>query len=95
MTVDETQIFRLLDSYSRNRHNCFLAEMFLNKQGTEYFLCFRPVTSSRESSKAFAHRYLRVDRDQALGMGHANVLTKSTTEMLDHELSILSARSNE
>ncbi len=54
--------------------NCFLSEMFLDKSGTEYVLCFRPVSGSKDSSGRHACQYLRIDVADARTAGQASIL---------------------
>lgn len=89
MTPEETQLFKLLDDYSRARHRCFLSEMFLSKQGTEYTLCFRPTDDSPDSPWPHACRYVRISRAEAFTVGRSKTLSEATAGMLNRELSEL------
>ncbi len=90
MTSEEkAQAFQLVDEYSRTKYQCFLAEMFANKEGTGYTLCFRPVGGSRDSSDRYACRYLDLDERQLVAASRANLLPSSVTEKLDSDLSNL------
>jgi hypothetical protein len=43
MSPDEYSVaFQLVDDYAGMRHNCFLAELFLNETKTEYTFVFSP-----------------------------------------------------
>jgi hypothetical protein len=86
MTPEESQLFQLLDDYSRAKHKCFLAEMFLDRDGTEYVLCFRPANEGADSAGRYSCRYLRVKLTDAQDMGQTNVLTAAITDRLDREL---------
>jgi hypothetical protein len=86
MTPAETQLFELLDTYSRTLHKCFLAEMFLDKSGSEYVLCFRPVSVSKGSLGQYASRYLRIEAAHAQTVGQAGALSTAIKEKLDREL---------
>jgi len=90
MTPEESQLFHLLDDYSRAHYKCFLAEMFLDRDGTEYVLCFRPANESPDSACRYSCRYLRVKLTHAQNMGRTKVLTAAITEELDSELQSLS-----
>jgi len=86
MTPEETQAFKLLDDYARDRHGCFLAEMFLNEAKTAYTLCFRPVSAKRDSPDRFAHRYLNFEVSEVKVAAQKRMLTASITEGLEKEL---------
>jgi hypothetical protein len=43
-TEERERCFRLLDGYSRSKHNCFVSEFFLSTQTGNYVVCFRPVS---------------------------------------------------
>lgn len=86
MTPEETSCFKMLDGYSRSRHSCFVAEMFLNAGQTEYTLCFRPTGGSKESPNRYACRYLYIGAEEVRSAGEKQVLPASITEMLDREL---------
>jgi hypothetical protein len=89
MTSSEQRLFKLLDDYSRRHHQCFVAEMFLNEERTEFILCFRSVHGDRNAPARYASRYLRVEIAEAEIAGQANVLTTSVSAMLDKELATL------
>jgi len=89
MTLEETECFKMLDSYSRSRHGCFVSEMFLNAGGTAYTLCFRPTGGSKESPNRYACRYVYIGAEEVRTAGQTQVLPASITEMLDKELSTL------
>lgn len=86
MTSEETRVFKLLDGYSRDRHRCFLSEMFLNEAKTAYTLCFRPVNVKRESPDRSAYRYVHFEVSQVKTAAEKEMLTGSMTEELDREL---------
>ena len=86
MTPDESQLFELLDEYSRTRHKCFLAEMFLDKSRAEYVLCFRPTSVSKDSPSRYACRYLQIKAVDARTAGQARILSTAIKEKLDREL---------
>jgi hypothetical protein len=78
--------FKLLDSYSRARYRCFVAEMFLNRAATEYLVCFRPTEENRDSADRFAFRYLHIDLRQVKKAAEKNALPTSIQEDADKEL---------
>jgi len=86
MTSSEQQLFQLLDDYSRTHHQCFVAEMFLNNERTEFILCFRRVNANKNSSDRYASRYLHFGIGEAEIAGQTNVLTTSVSAMLDKEV---------
>jgi hypothetical protein len=90
MTVEETEFFNLLDGYARNRHACFVSEMFLTAGKTDYTLCFRPAGRPKDSPNRYACRYLHIEEvEEVRTAGQKQVLPASITEMLDRELSQL------
>jgi hypothetical protein len=90
MTTDESQLFEVLDHYSRSLHKCFLAEMFLDKDGNEYVLCFRPVGASPDSSGRYACQYVRIGRTEARIASDAKALTSGIKDKLERQLPLLS-----
>jgi hypothetical protein len=86
MNPEESQLFQLLDEYSRAHYKCFLAEMFLDRGETEYVLCFRPANEGPDSADRYSCRYLRVKLTDARDMGQRNALTAAITDRLDREL---------
>lgn len=64
--------------------------MFLNKDGTEYALCFRPANVSIDSDARYPCRYLRLKLTDAQTISTTGVLTPEMKETLDRELQILS-----
>ena len=88
-TPDNARFFKLLDGYSRERHGCFLAEMFLNEAGTEYILCFRPVSAKEDTQGRYASHYLRIETAEAQVAGENKVLGAGITDDLDRNLPLL------
>jgi len=89
MNSSDKRLFELLDDYARKRHQCFLAEMFLNSEGSEYVLCFRPRGGSK-SANQYSCRYLNIALVAGRAAGKAAALFPSMTQMLDDSLSGLS-----
>jgi len=89
MKIEESQLFRILDEYSRLRHGCFLAEMFLNKDATHYVLCFRPVEPKVCAVGAGVCRYVYLNREDGLSVGSTGVMTDSVRQDLDTALQSL------
>lgn len=79
--------FRLLDDFSRSKHRCFLAELFPNEARSEYVLCFRPLTISKDlSDPMMAYRYLHIGVIDLRVMAASRVLPVLIAEKLDQEL---------
>jgi len=89
MTSQYAQLFTLLNNYSRKHYQCFLAELFLNKDQSEYMLCFRPTGGNKESPNRYACRYLRIDVAEAGSAAQSGSLPPSIIEKLDLELPAL------
>lgn len=89
MTAEETRFFTLLDEYTRKQYGCFVAEMFLNGDGTGYFLCFRPTTGTIDSPQRYACKYLIATLAQVRTASETGALPASLIELLGPELSIL------
>jgi hypothetical protein len=87
---EEKQLFKLLDDYSRRHHQCFVAEMFLNDERTEYILCFRP-TQVKDSPNRYACQYLHLGISEANIAGQGNELGASMRALMDKELVSLGA----
>jgi len=85
--MTSTRLFKLLDQYSRNVHNCFLAEMDVNEQLTAYTLCFRPLRLN--SSDHYACRYLEIDTEEIHALNRTRSLPVTITGLLDAELTLL------
>ena len=82
----DAQIFKALDHYARNKHQCFLAEMFLNDAGTEYILCFRPTDASKDSPSRFVCRYLRIQMGEIGSVVQTETIPIYLAKKLDREL---------
>jgi hypothetical protein len=96
MTSSEySAVFRLLDDYARTRYHCFLAEFFLDKTGTEYLACFRPVGLAVGSPNRYACRYLHIGVGQLPEAAKHTVLPARIVELLARELPALAALSQE
>jgi hypothetical protein len=77
MNKYETRLFALLDEYARRRHQCFIAEMFLNREETAYLVCFRPLTRGIESADRFGCRYIEIDAVETKNAGKSATLVTS------------------
>jgi hypothetical protein len=86
MTSEESQIFKLLDTYARERHSCFLAEMFPSGTTTVYTLCFRPTGAERDPLNRYACRYLYFGIGDVKASAEQGELSPSIIETLDKEL---------
>jgi hypothetical protein len=91
LTKDEwSQLFRLIDDYSRRRLNCLVTEFFLSREKAEYFLCFRPLgVTNKNSPNRFTCEYVTVSLEEARKMAHDNALTVDFIEELDRRVSAL------
>ena len=87
MTLEETNYFKRLDEYARNRYRCFLAEMDLNADKGHYTLCFRPTGVDKNSPNRYTCRYLHITAEEVGTTGES--LPTSVVEMLDKELPTL------
>jgi hypothetical protein len=92
MTEDETRFFELLDNYSRSRYRCFVSELFLNPEATNYTICFRPADVKKGSQNQSTCAYLRVELAQARIVIQEKTLTSKLIEELDTELGSLEQR---
>jgi hypothetical protein len=92
MTSDETVCFELLDKYAREQHSCFVAEFFLNKEKTEYVVCFRPVGETKDSVHRYACRYVRIGTTDVASIATKTALTDYILQELDAELSDFMAK---
>ncbi len=87
--MDYSLLFKLLDTYSTNRHHCSLTELFLNEEKTEYIMCFRPNAVSRESLARYTCRYIRVKAEEITTKETMQSLPISVKNKLDKELPLL------
>jgi hypothetical protein len=89
MTAEESHLFETLDKYSRTHHKCFLAEMCLAKNATEYVFCFRPAHARSDSPVCYACRYLRLAVADSRAIAQARALIPEAKEIVDRELKSL------
>ena len=85
-------VFKLLDNYSRERHDCFIAEFFPNAAKTEYNVCFRPVGSDRDSLNRYSCKYLRIGLAEVAALVESEMLNTHIQEMLDRELTQIESK---
>jgi hypothetical protein len=83
------RLFELLDNYG-SRHNCFLTELFLNEDETEYLACFRPKGPCRDESQRFACAYLQIDLEEAAMICSQNEITAAIAGDLGQKLGQIS-----
>jgi len=83
---DEGKVFELLDGYASRQHQCFVTELFLNENQTEYVVCFRPKGTTRDSPNRFSCVYLRIEPEQLRTMARANALTPAIVKELNSKL---------
>jgi hypothetical protein len=86
MTSEKMVVFKLLDTYSRDRHKCSVTEMDLNKASSTYTVCFRPIGVNRDSPNRYACRYLHFGVSEFERVAREGALTIAITEKLDKEL---------
>jgi hypothetical protein len=89
--AQRARLFRLVDGYTRSQHGWFVAEMDLNGDETEWTICFRPVSSRRNSPDRYACRYMQIEARQALRGVRQKALTVTLAEQLDRELKSLAS----
>jgi hypothetical protein len=86
MNTDYARLFKLLDGYAKRHNKCFLTELFLNEDDTEYVMCFRPLTVSEDLQGPSACRYLRIEIAEAREMTRTGLLPVSVANILDEQL---------
>ena len=87
-TREYARAFKLLDDYSRQNHQCFVAELFLDSNRIEYVVCFRPTNESINPDQ-FACRYLKIETGEFDLISQIGALPISIIEELDKELPAL------
>jgi hypothetical protein len=90
MRSDYARLFKVLDGYAKNHHECFLAELDLHEETDEYVVCFRPIRTSVDSVSRYACRYLRMEISEAREIIRAGMLPVSVANLLDEQLPPLS-----
>jgi hypothetical protein len=88
MRSEYSRLFTLLDSYAREKFGCFLAELDLTKDRTDYRVCFRPI-SLRDSPNRYACKYFHIDMEEAKCAVEIGSLPLAITEQLTLELPAL------
>lgn len=83
---EDGAVFKLLDSYSRNQHQCFVAEFDLDKAESYYRVCFRPTRVTKDSPNRYACRYLHIGISDIMEAVKRKELPASVVEQLDKEL---------
>jgi hypothetical protein len=86
MTSVDKQLFKFIDAYAKTHYRCFLAEMFLNKSGTAYTLCFRSMGGSKDSPNRYDCRYLNLEISEAKIAEQQNSLSTAAMKLLDEGL---------
>ena len=89
MTNDETQVFLMLDEYSRKRHNCNVTEFFRDRDQSEYFICFRPMSLAENSRNRYACEYVKIGIENVAKMASEKALAVQLTQELDQKLAPL------
>jgi len=91
--LEHEKAFNLLDAYVRTKHGCFLAEMFVSNDPSEYVLCFRPSDTS--TTNQYACKYVRVSRTEMESLSTEKALGAGLSDTLDRELAPLSRSAQE
>jgi hypothetical protein len=86
MNTDYARLFKLLDGYAKRHHKCSLTELFLNEDDTEYVMCFRTLTVSKDPQSPPDCRYLRIEIAEARGMIRTGLLPISVANILEEQL---------
>ena len=89
--MTQKRAFEQIDRYARKQHLCFLTEMFLKPDKTEYILCFRP-TEAASNPDRYACRYLRLETGAIEKLEQAKELSDPVKALLDKELVNLNLR---
>jgi hypothetical protein len=84
-SFERAVVFRLIDDYSRNKHQCFVAEFDFDEADNDYRLCFRPTGGTKDSPR-YACRYLHIGIRCIMEAAETKELPASMTEQLDREL---------
>ena len=71
MDWNYSKLFKLLDSYAKRHHKCFLTELFLSDERDEYILCFRPPVFREDLQNQSVCRHVEI------GVGEARELTRA------------------
>ena len=82
---EKALLFRLIDGYSRSKHQCFVSELFLSLDESEYIVCFRP-TETHPPTDRYAHCYICIKVSEAKRIVKEDALTNNLTERFDSEL---------
>jgi hypothetical protein len=88
-TEEQGRCFKVLDEYSRRKHNCFVAEFFLSDQVGKYFVCFRPTGVSSDSvddPDRYACKYLQFEVEDVKRMRSEESLPVEVAKRLDEAL---------
>ncbi len=86
MKLDYSKLFKLLDGYAKRHHKCFLTELFLNDEGDEYILCFRPLVFREDPQNQSVCQYVRIGIGEAGELTRTGLLTVSVANILDEKL---------
>jgi len=86
VTNGETKLFTMLDRYARNKHHCFLAEFFVDREHAGYFLCFRACGGRIDDPDRLKCVYLKIGVEEAKDMWSQRVLSNALVQEMDDEL---------
>ena len=89
---EQAAVFRLLDEYSKKQHQCFVAEMFLNKPKDSYLVCFRPAAISIGAANSRDCVYVSISISEARAVAEAKVVGNAISRLLETELAVLRQR---
>ena len=76
-------LFRLVDEYSRARHNWFVSEFFPDGDNGDYVICFRPMSAERDSQERYDCRYMRLSATELKPSSDAKGLLASLRDLVD------------
>jgi len=90
----EKRSFRLLDEYARNKHGCFITELFLDLDGLKYIVCFRPLKAAPKPHGCSPHRYLRFRANEVHAVNAGKPLSPDMVRLMDEVLPTLAEEQN-
>jgi hypothetical protein len=85
MTQDEKAFFLLVDAHVRKCHQAILTESFLDPEGHEYHLCFRPLHPPQDP---FACCYVSVPVETIRIAASILAVPQPVAESIGYELRI-------
>lgn len=85
----QASCFKLLDSFVRTKHNCFVSEFFFVAESGAYTVCFRPVGVSPEDANRSACKYLQLAAADVERVASESSVPLNVTAALDAGLAML------